>query len=340
MAILQFAAVLGAATASLHVTSRFQRAPPARDLREEEIDGCEFTFTTMQKPDKDYFRGAACSAQAHVSLAGPTSALVSFVTPEALASEVVFWNVDAPEDRRAATGAARSYTSIIWVEDRAAKESDIPNFKGSFLGRFPLVLADFWTSDRLSERSRSVDVFFRYARARNTHVEATLNHSCAAQVMSGELALAHPRAFSDGDAGPRAAVAAARAYLALAEATGARLREATLHCDKLLYGLGGPFGDAASLADLAARVEAVAGAADLDAAAPSWYRRYRSSDGDIAAFLAAHGDAALLPGGRVRCELTGHELAPQLPELEAHWAGRRYRNAAKRAAEEAGGAVT
>ena len=117
MAILQFAAVLGAATASRHVTSRFQRAPPARDLREEEIDGCEFTFTTMQKPDKDYFRGAACSAQAHVSLAGPTSALVSFVTPEALASEVVFWNVDAPEDRRAATGAARSYTSIIWVEE-------------------------------------------------------------------------------------------------------------------------------------------------------------------------------------------------------------------------------
>ncbi|KAK7241750.1 tRNA dihydrouridine synthase [Aureococcus anophagefferens] len=147
-------------------------------------------------------------------------------------------------------------------------------------------------------------------------------------VMSGELALAHPRAFFDGDAGPRAAVAAARAYLALAEATGA------------LYGLGGAFGDAASLADLAARVEAVAGAADLDAAAPSWYRRYRSSDGDIAAFLAARGDAALLPGGRVRCELTGHELAPQLPELEAHWAGRRYRNAAKRAAKDAGRAVT
>ena len=117
MAILPFAAFLGAATASHHVTSRFQRAPPARDLREEEIDGCEFTFTTMQKPDKDYFRGAACSAQAHVSLAGPTSALVSFVTPEALASEVVFWPLDAPEDRRTATGAARSYTSIIWVEE-------------------------------------------------------------------------------------------------------------------------------------------------------------------------------------------------------------------------------
>ena len=40
--------------------------------------------------------------------------------------------------------------------DGAAKESEIPNFKGSYLGRFPLVSADFWTSDHLSERSRSV----------------------------------------------------------------------------------------------------------------------------------------------------------------------------------------
>ena len=36
----------------------------------------------------------------------------------------------------------------------AGKESDIP--KGSYLGRFPLVLADFSTSDHLSERSRSM----------------------------------------------------------------------------------------------------------------------------------------------------------------------------------------
>ena len=43
--------------------------------------------------------------------------------------------------------------------DGAAKESDIPNFKGSFLGRVPLVSADFWTSDHPSERSRSVDAF-------------------------------------------------------------------------------------------------------------------------------------------------------------------------------------
>ena len=53
------------------------------------------------------------------------------------------------------------------AELRAAKESEIPNFKGSDLGHFPLVSADFWTSDHLSERSRSVDAFSG-TRARGT----------------------------------------------------------------------------------------------------------------------------------------------------------------------------
>ena len=53
------------------------------------------------------------------------------------------------------------------VTIRAGKGCEIPNFKGSYLGRFPLVLADFWTSDHLSERSRSVNVFFG-PRARGT----------------------------------------------------------------------------------------------------------------------------------------------------------------------------
>ena len=39
--------------------------------------------------------------------------------------------------------------------NRAGKGCEIPNFKGSYLGRFPLVLADFSTSDHLSERSRT-----------------------------------------------------------------------------------------------------------------------------------------------------------------------------------------
>jgi TPR repeat protein len=53
------------------------------------------------------------------------------------------------------------------AQSRAAQESEIPNFKGSDLGQFPLVSADFWTSDHLSERPRSVDVF-SVTRARGT----------------------------------------------------------------------------------------------------------------------------------------------------------------------------
>ena len=63
-------------------------------------------------------------------------------------------------------GALRVGT-VSGVDDGAAKESEIPNFKGSYLGRFPLVSADFWTSDHLLERSRSVDAFSG-TRARGT----------------------------------------------------------------------------------------------------------------------------------------------------------------------------
>jgi patatin-like phospholipase/acyl hydrolase len=66
-----------------------------------------------------------------------------------------------------ADGAARQYVDGGLVANRAAQESEFPNFKGSDLGHFPLVSADFWTSDYLSERSRSVDVF-TVTRARGT----------------------------------------------------------------------------------------------------------------------------------------------------------------------------
>ena len=54
-----------------------------------------------------------------------------------------------------------------WAGARAGQESEIPNFKGSYLGHFPLVSADFWTSDHLSDWSRSVDAFSG-TRARGT----------------------------------------------------------------------------------------------------------------------------------------------------------------------------
>jgi len=62
-------------------------------------------------------------------------------------------------------GATLGGNRTVW--DRAGQESEIPNFKGSDLGRFPLVSADFWTSDHLSERPRSVDDFSG-TRARGT----------------------------------------------------------------------------------------------------------------------------------------------------------------------------
>jgi hypothetical protein len=74
----------------------------------------------------------------------------------------------APEKAFGATGSkAHGVPPDSEVVYRAAKESEIPNFKGSYLDRFPLVLADFWTSDHLSERSRRVDAFYG-TRARGT----------------------------------------------------------------------------------------------------------------------------------------------------------------------------
>jgi hypothetical protein len=85
-------------------------------------------------------------------------------------------------DEHATVVKLADYERQLEVRLAAGKESESPNFKGSDLGRFPLVSADLWTSDHLSERSRSVDAFFWNARARNTHVEANLNHSFPAQV--------------------------------------------------------------------------------------------------------------------------------------------------------------
>ena len=45
----------------------------------------------------------------------------------------------------------------LYVAGGAGKGCELPNFKGSSLGRVPLVSADFWTSDHPSERSRRVD---------------------------------------------------------------------------------------------------------------------------------------------------------------------------------------
>ena len=79
-----------------------------------------------------------------------------------------------PRDAR-----VQEYGCRAAVDLRAGKECDMPNFKGSSLGRFPLVSADFGTSDHLLKRSRSVHAFSG-TRARGTLT--LLNISFPAQV--------------------------------------------------------------------------------------------------------------------------------------------------------------
>ena len=72
---------------------------------------------------------------------------------------------DAATKRRIADAGCQLVLKMVFT--RAGQESEIPNFKASYLGHFPLVSADFWTSAHLSERSRSLDVF-SVTRARGT----------------------------------------------------------------------------------------------------------------------------------------------------------------------------
>ena len=60
------------------------------------------------------------------------------------------------------TGVDRCAQRGSYVDDERRssgqeKRATFPNFKGADLGRVPLVSADFWTNDHLSERSRRVD---------------------------------------------------------------------------------------------------------------------------------------------------------------------------------------
>jgi hypothetical protein len=99
-------------------------------------------------------------AKAILAARDDTDALMLKVLPlaTAIASEALGrWGIEEDSEGNA----------FVEVMNRAAKESEIPNFKGSDLGRFPLVSADFWTSDHLSGRSRSVDAFVG-TRARGT----------------------------------------------------------------------------------------------------------------------------------------------------------------------------
>ena len=143
--------------------------------------------------------GAACCST--LAAAGAVVYSVDVAAPPAAAPGVTHLACDVSDVRalRKAIGAvAKAHgrvdvlVSNAGVWHGAGKGRDIPNFKGSSLGRFPLVSADFWTSDHLSERSRRVDAFSRT----RTHVEATLNHPFPAQVWhGGDFEAVDERAF-------------------------------------------------------------------------------------------------------------------------------------------------
>ena len=89
--------------------------------------------------------------------------------PEAVARDIYafLYPTESSPSREKVDEAVHFASFAVTAARRAGKECEIPNFKGSYLGRFPLVLADFWTSDHLLERSRSVDAFSG-TRARGT----------------------------------------------------------------------------------------------------------------------------------------------------------------------------
>ena len=68
------------------------------------------------------------------------------------------WAVQTMLGQSAYMTTAEGVLSI--ASTRAGNACDVPNVKGSSLGRAPLVLADAWTSDHLLERSRRVHAFF------------------------------------------------------------------------------------------------------------------------------------------------------------------------------------
>ena len=93
---------------------------------------------------------------------GASSQTVSFDEFKAWFAQSEFFEAKAKEQKAIAAEAEakdeEEGISLAWPADaspsRAGKGCENPNFKGSYLGRFPLVSADFWTRDHLSERSR------------------------------------------------------------------------------------------------------------------------------------------------------------------------------------------
>ena len=154
-----------------------RRGPPPRAWEPGDNGDRDYAITLVDSPGHIDFSHDACAATrlsdgavVVVDVVEGVRVQTRFALRAACAERLAPILVLNKLDRLAvetADSPMEAFSRLRRVLDRAAKESEIPNFKGSYLGRFPLVSSDFWTSDHLLERSRSADAFFG-TRARET----------------------------------------------------------------------------------------------------------------------------------------------------------------------------
>ena len=85
------------------------------------------------------------------------------------AAKLVRWLMTRDPDRRPSADAVLRDSDYVRCHTGQEKAATLANFKGSYLGRFPLVSAAFSTSDHLTKQSRSLYVFSWNARAEHPH---------------------------------------------------------------------------------------------------------------------------------------------------------------------------
>lgn len=98
-------------------TSVLRRPGASRVLEAWEIDpSCNFTFSTYQQPEIDYFHGAACESQIHISLHSSRSASISYVSTSTRTSSRIRYGTRLDRLDSVAWGSAMSYTSLMSVD--------------------------------------------------------------------------------------------------------------------------------------------------------------------------------------------------------------------------------
>jgi len=153
-------------------------------------------------PEGDDDSAVSCSTPVALACKGGGGRVVDPADPDVLyfGDELRLWAVsEYAVARQARDGSSNNadlggYVGVYFkgrkrrARTGAGRGRDAPTFKGSELGRFPLVLADFWTSDHRSERSRRADALFG-TRARGTRTSKP-NRPVPAQARTGQQPLA------------------------------------------------------------------------------------------------------------------------------------------------------